>query len=372
MFGRNGDDADTSPISPGGRAIRPEPPFPPDLVARLHAGVLDDRTAHDLWPAVLADPDAAELVRSLDAVRAGLAESAGSAGLTGSSVSPVAPGSTVSADPAVPADPADPAGATASDPHTPDATPPAAPMDGSSGPDAVVPAHVSARLRHALLAASDERHVHSAAPTGPPVGPADEHACTGSRSTRAGEGSASDARRVAHLRPRRSRALLTSAAAVVIGAVLIAAPTLWAAAGDDGTSAAVAEDAPPSTGTHPGLLHAGSAHGDPDHDGRASGVSDRPAARSGGSLTPAQILSVDGRDDPGPFSDPSRLAACLAANGLPPHSRLLGSGPVEVDGRKGTLLLVPGPRPPKLTGLVVTDACGRRGNGLLYRSDVGG
>lgn len=282
------------------------PPFPEGLVADLHAGVLDDETAAELWPAVLADPDGAALVRLLDAVRAGLADLA---------------------DPSAP------------EPHAM-----GAPAREVPAREAPVPEQVSARLRRALLAASAE-------PDG-------------------GEGAAT----VARLRPRRRRALVTAVAAAVVATVLIAAPTIWMAArGGDGSSATVAADASlPSTPTpaRQGAVQTGSAPG--SDSGHASRGSDRPAGRTSEPLTPAQILAVDGQDDPGPFSDPSRLAACLTANGLTGHSRLLGSGPVEVDGRTATLLLLPGPHPPMLTGLVVTGACGRHGTGLLYRTDIGG
>ena len=70
--------------------------------------------------------------------------------------------------------------------------------------------------------------------------------------------------------------------------------------------------------------------------------------------------------------DPDLLARCLAANGLPPAAPLLGSGPVRTDSGPSTLLLVPGRRPPALTGLVVTADCGTSGAGLVTRTEIPG
>ncbi|OYD67384.1 hypothetical protein [Rhodococcus sp. OK302] len=44
------------------------PPFSEDLLADLHAGVLDPKTTETLWPLVEADPDALSFVRKLDNV----------------------------------------------------------------------------------------------------------------------------------------------------------------------------------------------------------------------------------------------------------------------------------------------------------------
>src|SRR5699024_7803189 len=135
----------------------------------------------------------------------------------------------------------------------------------------------------------------------------------------------------ADLAARRRRRRLVAAAAAVVGAVLIVAPTAWVAAQDDPPTSAVATDAPStaeSGGTDPG-----------SHDRYAS----VPDAQT---LAPEQMLRMRESADAGPFADPARLAACLAANDLPAHARVLGAGPVEVDGVPATLLLMPGPHPP--------------------------
>ncbi|MFE5644124.1 hypothetical protein [Rhodococcus sp. NPDC056516] len=51
----------------------PSPPFSEDLLADLHAGVLDPETSASLWPLVHADPAAHAFVRTLDDVTASLA-----------------------------------------------------------------------------------------------------------------------------------------------------------------------------------------------------------------------------------------------------------------------------------------------------------
>ncbi|MBT2269322.1 hypothetical protein [Rhodococcus erythropolis] len=51
----------------------PSPPYSEDLLADLHAGVLDPETSAALWPRVHADPDAHAFVTTLDSVTATLA-----------------------------------------------------------------------------------------------------------------------------------------------------------------------------------------------------------------------------------------------------------------------------------------------------------
>lgn len=56
----------------------PQPPFPAELLADLHAGNIDPELEARLWPAVRQDPDARRYLESLDAMRrslTGLAES---------------------------------------------------------------------------------------------------------------------------------------------------------------------------------------------------------------------------------------------------------------------------------------------------------
>src|SRR3569833_3390178 len=49
------------------------PPWSVDVLADLHAGVLDDAQAAELWALVTADPEAREILAALDATQAELA-----------------------------------------------------------------------------------------------------------------------------------------------------------------------------------------------------------------------------------------------------------------------------------------------------------
>src|SRR5699024_1575006 len=131
-------------------------------------------------------------------------------------------------------------------------------------------------------------------------------------------------------------------------------------------------DAPPE-GTPPAVA----SPVRPDtHRGTAPAASD-PATAPNAPGTPAPpldthaLLRVQAAHDPGPFTDATALRRCLRVNGLPAGARLIGAGPVHVDGRDGTLLLIPGPRPPGLTALVVTAQCGSGDDGLLHRAGTG-
>lgn len=50
------------------------PPWSVDLLADLHAGVLDDQTSARLWPRVNADPEARAVIEALDTVKVGLGQ----------------------------------------------------------------------------------------------------------------------------------------------------------------------------------------------------------------------------------------------------------------------------------------------------------
>ncbi|WET79676.1 hypothetical protein P3102_37705 [Amycolatopsis sp. QT-25] len=50
------------------------PPWSVDVLADLHAGVLDEREAAELWPLVNADPAASAIIEALEATTADLAE----------------------------------------------------------------------------------------------------------------------------------------------------------------------------------------------------------------------------------------------------------------------------------------------------------
>jgi hypothetical protein len=57
----------------GDRRRDAEPPLSVDLLADLHAGVLDDETSARLWPRAKADPQAQAILEALDSTRVDLA-----------------------------------------------------------------------------------------------------------------------------------------------------------------------------------------------------------------------------------------------------------------------------------------------------------
>jgi hypothetical protein len=64
-----------------------------------------------------------------------------------------------------------------------------------------------------------------------------------------------------------------------------------------------------------------------------------------------------GARDPGPLADPARRASCLVAHGLPAGTVPLGSRQVVVDGRTGTLLVLPTGQAARFRLLVVGPGC---------------
>ena len=79
-----------------------------------------------------------------------------------------------------------------------------------------------------------------------------------------------------------------------------------------------------------------------------------------------------GARDPGPLADPARRAACLVAHGLPAGTVPLGSRQVVVDGRPGTLLVLPTGQAARFRLLVVGPACSATAPDTLADLTVGG
>ncbi len=160
-----------------------------------------------------------------------------------------------------------------------------------------------------------------------------------------------DAVAVTGSRPRRRRASLLAAAAAIVG-LGGAGIGVWAAQTpvDTPVTDLIAAEQPAPTPTD-------------DED-------DAPVAVAAGlQIDPTALL---GDPIPGPLADPDRLAGCLAAHDLPAGTAVLGAGPGAVDDRDGTVLLIPGPRPPMLTVLVVGPDCGPGEPDLLARNTTGG
>ncbi|MGV8874439.1 MAG: hypothetical protein ACOH2Q_18040 [Rhodococcus sp. (in: high G+C Gram-positive bacteria)] len=82
-------------------------------------------------------------------------------------------------------------------------------------------------------------------------------------------------------------------------------------------------------------------------------------------------FSIIGKRDPGALSDPADLSACLAANDVDPETSVLGSSPVRVDGRNGTLLVLAGAQPAQFIALAVGNDCGDANPDVLTRRDIG-
>lgn len=82
-------------------------------------------------------------------------------------------------------------------------------------------------------------------------------------------------------------------------------------------------------------------------------------------LPDAELLALLGRPpDYGPLADPQLRATCLAGLGysaVPP----LGARPVDVDGRPGVLMLLPGDAPDTVAALLVPPNCTAAHTGLL-------
>jgi hypothetical protein len=79
-----------------------------------------------------------------------------------------------------------------------------------------------------------------------------------------------------------------------------------------------------------------------------------------------------GARDPGPLADPARRAACLVAHGLPAGTVPLGSRQVVLDGRPGTLLVLPTGTAARFRLLVVGPDCTARSPETLADLTVGG
>lgn len=96
----------------------------------------------------------------------------------------------------------------------------------------------------------------------------------------------------------------------------------------------------------------------------------QPLVLDAGQVDSQIAFGIIGRRDAGVLSDPVRLAQCLQANAIAEGIPVLGSSEVRIDGRAGTLLVLPGPTPPKLIALAVGDECGVGNSDTLARRDL--
>jgi len=250
---------DRPPHSRGGAPMGP--PWPVDVLADLHAGVLEPEVAQQLWPRVRQDPDAVAVLDALDATRAELS------------------------------------GLAAARP---------APM----------PAHFAARLDAAIAAEAAQRAPMRVAAPPMPIAPVVDLA---------------RARRKRNQRLGWATGILVAAAAVAVAVISIprgAAP---------GTPSATA----------PLTLHSGQVNG-------------------------VTLAAAIGHTDYGPFADPARRNACLAANHVDPSVTPAGVMRVTLDGTPGVLFVLPTGRLAEYRLLVVGDNCDTGNANQLDSVTVGG
>lgn len=176
-----------------------------------------------------------------------------------------------------------------------------------------MPEFVAARLRRTLIAEPTET-------TAPPV-----------------TGAGLDAR------PRRSsRLALAGAAAIVLGVGAYLGVSQFGPAATDRPSAMTTPSEAPD------------------------GTIDMP----GGTVPPTAIHAVRNAAVVGRLADPELRSDCLTANGYDAGTTVLGAGQAKVGERLGTLLLIPGDRPPLLIALVVGDRCSASNPDLLALNTV--
>jgi hypothetical protein len=83
-------------------------------------------------------------------------------------------------------------------------------------------------------------------------------------------------------------------------------------------------------------------------------------------LSDPQILGLLSHDpDYGPLADPQRRSSCLSGLGYPGATTVLGARPVDMDGRPGVLLLMPGNTAKAVAALIVDPNCNSAHTGLL-------
>jgi hypothetical protein len=88
-------------------------------------------------------------------------------------------------------------------------------------------------------------------------------------------------------------------------------------------------------------------------------------------LSDPQIMDLlTRRPDYGPLTDPQRRASCLHGLGYSAATRVLGARPLDMNGRPGVLMLLPGDTPEAVVALVVAPNCSSAGTELLGNTVV--
>lgn len=89
-----------------------------------------------------------------------------------------------------------------------------------------------------------------------------------------------------------------------------------------------------------------------------------------GTVPPSEALGVRGVPLVGRLTDPRLRSDCLSANGYDEGTTVLGARSATVGPRNGTLLLIPGERPPLVIALVLGDRCSASNPDLLAVTTV--
>ncbi|GAA1483122.1 hypothetical protein GCM10009624_35620 [Gordonia sinesedis] len=327
---------------PAGRARPPypEPPYSPELLADLHAGILPDDVAAHITARLPDDPAARQVLAALDRTRADLRGAPLDIGGVPTSVDartrdtlaairrdvqasrhrPDAPSGTAHAPATRPASTAPPPTAPQPTAPQPTAPPPTAPPPTAPPPTAPPP--------------TAPQPTAPQSPGPPPLAPPP---------TPSGVLALDQAR--ARRRSRNQRAAAGFAvAAVVVAIVALTVTVVLNRSSGDGPSRAQ----PTSTAS--------------------TGVAGAP----GGDASDVAMLAVLGKTDGAPFGSPEALRRCTAANDIPATTPVVGSGEVTLDGTRRIVILLGTGVAGRFTALVVDRGCDTGNPAFVSRTTIGG
>jgi hypothetical protein len=91
----------------------------------------------------------------------------------------------------------------------------------------------------------------------------------------------------------------------------------------------------------------------------------RPPQRTIPLTDPQLVELLSQRPQYGPLADPARRASCLMGLGYATGVPVLGALPIDIQGRPGVLMLLPGDTPGAVTALAVEPNCNSAHTGLL-------
>jgi hypothetical protein len=293
------------------------PPWPVDVLADLHAGVLEEAVSDELWAKVRSDPEASAVLDSLDATRAELT------GLASRPPPPMPAQFAARLDAALAAE----AAAMFAPP---------APRQPAAAPPLV------GRPQQPTRQQNEPPQQVAPQQTGPHQ--------TGPRQV-APQQQVTPVVDLATARNRRNKRMGWGAGVLVAAAAAIAVVVVAIPHGGT-TGPGVAEPAP-TVG--------------------ASGTGGGGAvALTSGHLTAATAASALGRSDYGPLTDPAARSACLSANGQDADRTPAGAMRVTLDGKPGVLMVLTTGKLAQYRLLVVGPDC-RAGNpDTLANTVIGG